>query len=104
MKAKALTKILKKGQMFMWTNTNEQSFQALKKALATATILTIPHFDKTFVVDNVASDKGIGAVLQQNGHPITYISKDLGPKNQGLSTYDKESLGILMGSVSLSGD
>lgn len=43
-----------------------------------------------------ASDKGIGAVLQQEGHPIAYVSKALGPKSQGLSTYEKESLAILM--------
>lgn len=43
-----------------------------------------------------ASDKGIGAVLQQEGHPIAFVSKALGIKNQGLSTYEKESLAILM--------
>jgi hypothetical protein len=36
----------------------------------------------------------VGAVLQQ-GHPIAYISKALGPKNMGLSTYEKECLAIL---------
>lgn len=48
------------------------------------------------MVEIDASEKGIGAVLQQDGHPIAYISKALGPKNQGLSTYEKESLAILM--------
>jgi len=47
-------------------------------------------------VETDASDKGIGAVLQQDGHPIAYLSKALGPKNQVLSTYEKESLAILM--------
>jgi hypothetical protein len=27
-----------------------------------------------------AFDKGIGALLQQEGHPIAYVSKALGPK------------------------
>jgi hypothetical protein len=39
--AKALTKILQKGQMFMWIDINEQSFQAWKKALATAPVLRL---------------------------------------------------------------
>lgn len=39
---------------------------------------------------------GIGAVLQQNGHPIAYVSKALGMKSKGLSTYEKECLDILM--------
>lgn len=32
----------------------------------------------------------------QDGHPIAYISRALGPKNQALSTYEKECLAILL--------
>ncbi|GJT19503.1 reverse transcriptase [Tanacetum coccineum] len=38
---------------------------------------------------------GIGAILQQQGHPIAYLSKTLSPKQQVLSTYEKEFLAIL---------
>lgn len=31
----------------------------------------------------------------QAGHPIAYISQTLGPKSQGLSTYEKECMAIL---------
>lgn len=34
--------------------------------------------------------------MQQDGHPIAYVSKALGPKNQTLSTYEKECLAILL--------
>jgi hypothetical protein len=94
--AKPLTELLKKGKVFAWTSAAEQSFQALKSALVSAPVLALPDFNKTFVVETDASDKGIGAVLQQEGHPIAYISRALGLKNQGLSTYEKESLAILM--------
>jgi hypothetical protein len=97
MLAKPLTELFKKGQMFVWTSNTEQSFQALKSALITASILALPNFNQPFVVETDASDKGIGAVLQQSGHLIAYVSRALGPKNQGLSTYEKESLAILMG-------
>jgi hypothetical protein len=50
-------------------------------------VLAIPDFSKSFIVETDASGGGIGAVLQKGGHPIAYISKDLGPKNLGLSTY-----------------
>jgi len=80
----------------VWTNTTEQAFQTLKQALTTAPVLTLPNFDKPFVLETDAYDKGIGAVLQQDGHPIAYVSRALGPKNQGLSTYEQESLAILM--------
>jgi hypothetical protein len=35
-------------------------------------------------------------VLQQDGHPIAFVSKALSPRNQWLSTYEKEYLAILL--------
>jgi hypothetical protein len=32
----------------------------------------------------------------QQGHPIAYLSKGLGPKNVAMSTYEKECLALLM--------
>lgn len=34
--------------------------------------------------------------LMQEGHPLAFISKALGPRSQGLSTYEKEYLAILL--------
>ncbi|GJX76210.1 reverse transcriptase [Tanacetum coccineum] len=50
----------------------------------------------TFTVETDASGMGIGAVLQQGGHPIAYLSKSLSPKHQALSTYEKEFYAVLM--------
>jgi hypothetical protein len=82
--------------MFTWTSVTESTFQLLKKALISALILALPDFNKPFVVETDASDHGIRAVLHQDGHPIAYVSKALGPRTQGLSTYEKESLAILL--------
>lgn len=49
-------------------------------------MLALPDLEQSFVVETDASDKGIGAVLQQNGHPIAFMSKALGTRNQALST------------------
>ena len=72
-----LNDLLKKNTLFIWTETTEQAFQLLKQSLISAPVLTLPNFNEPFVVETDASDYGIGAVLQQNGHPIAFVSKAL---------------------------
>jgi hypothetical protein len=88
--------LLKKGQVFVWTLDHEQAFHMLKNALMITHVLALPDFTKTFEIKIDASDKRIGVVLHQAGHPLAFIRKALGPRHQGLSTYEKESLAILM--------
>lgn len=94
--SRPLTSLLKKGQLFVWTEDHDQAFQALKTALVSAPVLALPDFAKTFEIETDACDSGIGAVLHQAGHPIAFVSKTLGPRHQTLSTYEKECLAILM--------
>jgi ribonuclease HI len=55
----------------------------------------MPNFAKTFCIETDSSNKGVGVVLLQEGHPLAFISKPLGPRTQGLSTNEKEYLAIL---------
>ena len=93
---RALTTLLKKGAPFVWTKYIEEAFQTLKRALVQAPVLALPNFQKEFVVETDASAFGVGVVLMQQGHPLAFLSKALGPHNQTLSTYDKECLAILL--------
>src|SRR4051812_13466261 len=92
----ALFNLLKKGVPFVWTENTAQAFELLKQQLITAPVLALPDFSKTFTVETDACDKGIGAVLQQDGNPIAFMSKSLSPRYQGLSTYEKEYLAIIV--------
>lgn len=82
--------------MFLWTGVHSSAFEALKTALVTAPVLALPDFSKPFQIQTDASDTGVGAVLMQDSHPLAFVSKALGPRSRGLSTYEKEYLAILM--------
>jgi len=92
--AKPLTNLLRKGA-FEWSAKAQIALDQLKTALINAPVLGIPDFSKAFVVETDASTHGIGAVLIQDGHPLAFISKALGPKWQGLSVYEKELLALV---------
>ncbi|GJT36215.1 homeodomain-like protein [Tanacetum coccineum] len=59
-------------------------------------VLALPNFGEEFVIETDASGVGIGAVLQQQGHPVAYLSKTLATKHQSLSAYEKELLVVVM--------
>ena len=75
---------------FEWSSDATRAFEALKEAMVEAPVLRLPDFTKEFVVETDASKGGIGAVLMQDGHPISYFSRKLGPKLQASSTYIRE--------------
>jgi hypothetical protein len=92
--AGALINLLKKGQ-FSWNAEAEEAFQTLKKAMTTTPILAMPNFNDTFIVETDASGNGIGAVLQQQGKPIAFMSRALGVSKCSWSTYTKEMLVVV---------
>lgn len=94
--AKPPFNLLKKGVPFVWTAVTDAAFQALKHQLISAPVLALPDFSQPFAIETDASGKGIGAVLQQHGHPIAFMSKALSPRYQGLSTYEKEYLAMVV--------
>jgi hypothetical protein len=94
--AKPLTQLLKKHTLYVWTHDHDQAFTTLKLVLSTTPVLQLPKFSIPFAIETDASSQGIVVVLSQQGHPLAFVSKALGVKNRGLSTYEKEYLAILM--------
>jgi hypothetical protein len=50
---------------------------------------------KPFTLEADASDRSIGAVLMQQGRPLSFLSKSLRKKSTEISTYDKEAMTII---------
>jgi len=83
--SRPLIALLKKDS-FQWNSEAQIAFETLKEAMISTLVLALPDFTKTFVVETDASGGGIGVVLMQESHRIAYLSKELSPKHQALST------------------
>jgi hypothetical protein len=62
---------------FTWTAAANRAFDEIKDKLGHAPVLKLPDFSKVFEVACDASYIGIGGVLSQEGHPITFYSEKL---------------------------
>ena len=84
-----------------WTPECQQSFDAIKEALAKATLLFHPRPGATLALTTDASDKAVGGVLEQRGplgwEPLAFYSSKLKPNEQLWPPYDRELLGAFKG-------
>ncbi|CAA7034278.1 unnamed protein product [Microthlaspi erraticum] len=80
---------------FVWTQEAEDAFTIIKHKLLTAPVLMLPDFSSPFVLHCDASKLGIGAVLSQNGRPITFFSEKLAGARGRYSTYDVELYAVV---------
>ncbi|KAL0457668.1 UNVERIFIED_CONTAM: Retrovirus-related Pol polyprotein from transposon.6 [Sesamum latifolium] len=90
-----LTKLLRKGVAFQWTEQCQRSFDELKRRLTSTPILTLPSGSGGFVVYTDASKQGLGCVLMQNGKVIAYASRQLRPHESNYPTHDLELAAIV---------
>lgn len=58
-----LTKLMRKGEKFVWGEECDESFEELKKRLVSSPILTLPSGSGGFQIYSDASKKGLGCVL-----------------------------------------
>lgn len=72
------------------------SFQKLKNSVTSGDIvLSHPNFEKDFDLSTDASDYAIGAVLMQDGKPLTFLSRTLNKTEANYATNEKEMLAII---------
>ncbi|GJY39717.1 putative nucleotidyltransferase, ribonuclease H [Tanacetum coccineum] len=90
-----LTKLMRKGEKFVWNDEREKSFEELKQRLVSAPILTLPSGSGGFQIYSDASKKGLGCVLMQHGKVIAYASRQLKPYEVNYPTHDLELAAVV---------
>lgn len=93
--ASPLTDLLKKEQRWSWSSTCEEAFDKLKTALATEPVLQLPRFEDPFEVHTDASDRALGGVLVQAGHPVAYESRKFKDAETRYSAHEKEMTAVI---------
>ena len=95
-----LTALTKKDNAYVWDNTCDSAFNALKAHFTSAPILA--HFNPSLstFLETDASDYAIGTVLSQMGednllHPIAFDSRKMLPAELNYEIHDKELLAIV---------
>ncbi|XP_070040761.1 uncharacterized protein [Nicotiana tomentosiformis] len=89
------TRLTQKGAQFRWSEDCEASFQKLKTALTTTSVLVLPSSSGMYTVYCDASRIGLGCVLMQEGRVITYASRQLKIYERNYPVHDLELAAIV---------
>lgn len=93
--AKPLVDLTRKNRPFRWTEAHIRAVRALKNELVYFTELQIPDTSQPFQLFTDASGFAIGAVLEQQGKPVGFLSLKLSPAEQRYCVYDQELLALI---------
>ena len=80
---------------FIWTDVQQQAFDAIKKIVSREVMLAFPDFSKTFDIHTDASHYQLGSVISQDGKPIAFYSRKLTETQQRYTTTERELLSIV---------
>ena len=79
---------------FTWAKQHDEAFATIQCLVIQHPVLKFCSIEEV-TIQTDASDKGLGAVLLQNGQPVAYASRTLSPTEQRYATIEKECLGIV---------
>jgi hypothetical protein len=93
---KPITKLLKKGTKYVWSEDCNEAFQTLKKLLTTSPVLGQPDIAKSFDEYCDASSTGFGCVLMYEGRVISYSLQQLRRHKEHYPTHDLELAAVVL--------
>jgi hypothetical protein len=99
--SKPLTLLTRKDEKFCWSEPQQSSFDALKEALTSDSVLAHPESDHPFILSCDASNYVISAILsQEHGgkeRPLSFSSRILNKHEFNYSVKEKELLAVVFG-------
>ena len=82
---------------WFWTNLHDSAVQQVKRLVTNAPVLKYFDSTKGITLQCDASDKGLGAVLMQDDHPVAYVSCALTYPETRYAQIEKELLAVVYG-------
>ena len=92
-----LRKLTHKGVEWNWSKEQDEAFSKIKELITTAPVLKYYHASEPVEGQGDASATGLGFVLIQNDHPVTYASRTLTKAERNYSQIEKELLAQMFG-------
>ena len=92
-----LQNLLRKEVAWTWSNHHEEAFQETKKMIETNVKLAYYDPNKELVLENDASEYGLGTVMMQEGKPVAFASRTLSPAERNYAQIEKEMLAVKYG-------
>jgi hypothetical protein len=90
-----LTNLTWKASAWNWTGRCQDAFELLKQKLIEAPLLHTLDERLLYEVVTDASDSGLGVVLLQEGHPVTFESRKLNLAELNYNVTEKEMLAVV---------
>ncbi|CAB4003290.1 Transposon Ty3-G Gag-Pol poly, partial [Paramuricea clavata] len=98
-KVQSLNQLLKQGTPFKWTEECQTSWETLKRCLTSTPVLSYPCPEEDLILDNDASNVGLGAVLLQTQDGVEcvigYYSRTLNKAERNYCATRKEFLAVV---------
>ena len=86
-----------KNAKFIWATQHDKAFAQIKQLVVSHPILKYYDVKQEVTLQCDASERGLGAVLLQNGQPITFASRALTETEPRYAQIEKECLAITFG-------
>ena len=90
-----IRQLAREGVPWQWTQAQDQAFQTVQKLVTEAPVLAFYDPSSELTIQCDSSQKGLGAVLTQNGRPIAYASRALTDTETRYAQIEKEMLAIV---------